>query len=451
MSDTICAISTAAGQGGVGIVRISGPQALELGSLICQKASLKPRFATRAQFGIGTPIDDGIALYFPGPNSFTGEDVVELQGHGSPIALNALLQALCEQGARLAEPGEFSKRAFLNDQLDLAQAEAISDLIAANSERAARSAVRALRGEFSTRIETLAKAMIELRVWVEAALDFPEEEIDFLADEALAARLDHVRSLMDDILAKATQGALLRNGAKVVLMGRPNAGKSSLLNYLADEELAIVTDIPGTTRDLLSTQINLHGVPLHITDTAGLRETTDPVEQEGVRRARKALSEADLAILIADINSPEHMDELSEELGRDYPQVPILKVFNKLDQLETHVSKKQDLFLPLDPSALQVSIKQAIGLEQLKDQLAQLVGIDQSESDVFIARTRHLDALRRARQHFDWAEAQLLQYAAGELMAEELLQAHHALGEITGKLSADDLLGEIFSSFCIGK
>ncbi|WP_020558182.1 tRNA uridine-5-carboxymethylaminomethyl(34) synthesis GTPase MnmE [Thiofilum flexile] len=442
-SDTIVAIATAPGRGGVGIVRLSGSRVPTIASAILGSLP-KPRFATHRRFLAAdqSTLDDGIALYFPAPHSFTGEDILELQGHGGMVVLDMLLKRCIELGARLARPGEFSERAFLNDKLDLAQAEAIADLIDSSSEQAARSALRSLQGEFSQAVNRLLQELIELRVYVEAALDFPEEEIDFLADQAVTDRLERIKSQLNTIFQKARQGSLLREGMHLVIVGRPNAGKSSLLNALAGQETAIVTDIAGTTRDVLRERINLEGMPLHLVDTAGLRESNDPVERIGIERAWREVEKADLVLVLVDdtqANDPEN-----EAIVARLPErLPRLTVHNKVD-LSGKVAGKQD-------GQLYISAKQGLGIDALKAELKARMGFQGEQEDTFIARRRHLQALEATQQAVERAEYQLRVFNAGELMAEELRIAQEALGQITGKFTSDDLLGVIFSSFCIGK
>ncbi len=442
-SDTIVAIATAPGRGGVGIVRLSGSLVPTLATHILGTLP-KPRFATHRQFLAAdhSTLDDGIALYFPAPNSFTGENVLELQGHGGMVVLDMLLKRCIELGARLARPGEFSERAFLNDKLDLAQAEAIADLIDSSSEQAARSALRSLQGEFSQAVNQLLKELIELRVYVEAALDFPDEEIDFLADQAVTDRLERIKSRLNTIFQKARQGSLLREGMQLVIVGRPNAGKSSLLNALAGQETAIVTDIAGTTRDVLRERINLDGMPLHIVDTAGLRESTDPVERIGIERAWREVEKADLVLLLVDDTQAED-HENAAIVARLPERLPRLTVHNKVDLSGKTAGKHED--------QLYISAKQGLGIEDLKAELKAQMGFQGEQEDTFIARRRHLQALESTQQAVERAEYQLRVFNAGELMAEELRTAQDQLGQITGKFTPDDLLGVIFSSFCIGK
>ena len=441
--DTIAAVATPLGRGGVGIIRLSGKCVPEiavgvLGSLPSPRKAVHRRFRAAN----GDVLDDGIALYFPTPHSFTGEDVLELQGHGGQVVLDMLLKRCEELGARLARPGEFSERAFLNDKLDLAQAEAIADLIDSGSEQAARSALRSLQGEFSTAVNQLLTALIELRVYVEAALDFPDEEIDFLADSAVTQRLDGIKQRLHAIFQKARQGSLLRDGMHLVIVGRPNAGKSSLLNALAGQETAIVTDIAGTTRDVLRERINLDGMPLHIVDTAGLRESNDPVEKIGIERAWQEVHKADLIVLLVDDTQPDD-PENAVILAKLPERLPRLTVHNKVD-LSGKTAGKQG-------EHVYISAKQGLGMEALKAELKTRMGYQGESEDTFIARRRHLEALSATQTAVENAEYQLRTFNAGELMAEELRTAQDALGQITGKFTSDDLLGEIFSSFCIGK
>ncbi|WP_406665359.1 tRNA uridine-5-carboxymethylaminomethyl(34) synthesis GTPase MnmE [Gallaecimonas sp. GXIMD1310] len=448
MTDTIAAIATATGQGGVGIVRVSGPAAATVANA-CLGRLPAPRYAHFGDFldTDGRVLDQGIALYFQGPNSFTGEDVLELQGHGGPVILDMLLRAvLCVPGVRMAKPGEFSERAFLNDKLDLAQAEAIADLIEASSEQAARSAVQSMQGEFSRRIRALVESLTQLRIYVEAAIDFPEEEIDFLSDGKVAADLSAVSDELAAVKASAHQGSLLRDGMRVVIAGRPNAGKSSLLNALAGQERAIVTDIAGTTRDVLREHIHIDGMPLHIIDTAGLREAGDAVERIGIERAWAEINQADRVLFMVDATEtaatdphaiwPDFVDRLPAGLG-------ITVVRNKVELTGETPG--------LADGIIRLSAKTGAGVEQLRQHLKQLMGYEGTSEGSFLARRRHLDALATAQQHLDSGSEQLHGYAAGEILAEELRLAQLALSEITGEFSADDLLGRIFSSFCIGK
>ena len=442
--DTIAAIATAPGRGGVGVIRISGADLKPLAQAIIGKLPL-PRYATYANFKAadGAVLDQGLALYFPGPGSFTGEDVLELQGHGGPVIMRLLLQRCVELGARLAEPGEFTKRAFLNDKLDLAQAEAVADLIDASSEQAARSAVRSLQGAFSTEVTALVQQLINLRMLVEATLDFPEEDIDFLEAANAVGKLQGIMTQLTRVLQTARQGAILREGIHVALIGQPNVGKSSLMNALAGDEVAIVTDIAGTTRDTIRELIHIDGVPMHIIDTAGLRETSDQVEQIGIEHTWKAIDKADIALLLLD--SRHGLTEAETAILQRLPAgLKLLKVFNKID-----LSGEQPGLGELDGiPVIYLSAKQHHGIDLLRQQLLQAVGYRSEGEDVFMARERHLNAIHRAQQSLQTAHANWQQI---ELFAEELRLAQHALSEITGEFSADDLLGEIFSRFCIGK
>lgn len=454
--DTIAAIATAPGKGGVGIVRLSGKKSRQIGEAICNK-NLPPRCAmfcnfsdvslSGDSFSVNSVIDQGIALYFAAPASFTGEDVVELHGHGGPQVLNMLLAACVQQGARLARPGEFSERAYLNNKLDLAQAEAIADLIDASSTQAARNAVHSLQGQFSAAINALIEKLVRLRMYVEAAIDFPEEEIDFLADGKVAAQLAQLRTELDTILQNARQGALMREGLQVVIAGKPNAGKSSLLNALAGRDAAIVTDIAGTTRDVLREHINIDGLPLHIIDTAGLRDSgADAVEQEGIRRAWAEIEKADLVLLLVDSSTSGETDPdaLWREVSQHArPTVKTLVVQNKID-----VSHLGDA---AQDSLLRVSAKTGAGMDALKNALKQHAGLQSAGEGLFSARARHVDALSRSRRLLQESAQRFSSSGAGELLAEDLKLAQQYLGEITGQFSSDELLGRIFSSFCIGK
>ena len=450
--DTIAAIATAQGRGGVGIVRVSGPKAKHIAKQMTDR-ELKPRYAHYGPFYADhrQAIDEGLALYFVAPNSFTGEDVLELQGHGGPVVLDMLLQRCVELGARLARPGEFSERAFLNDKLDLAQAEAIADLIEASSTQAARNALRSLQGVFSKRVNALTEQLIALRIYVEAAIDFPEEEIDFLADGHILKLLTDVQAELKEVLREASQGALLRDGMSVVIAGRPNAGKSSLLNTLAGYEAAIVTDIEGTTRDILREHIHIDGMPLHVTDTAGLRNTADQVEKIGVERALKAINEADRILLVVDAHSAESSDPFAlwpEFLDSTPNPEKVTLIRNKVDlsgePVEMHSNSDGHITINL-------CARSGDGLELLREHLKDCMGYNQTAESSFSARRRHLDALQQAEQYLETGYQQLVHASAGELLAEDLRMAQQALGEITGEFTADDLLGRIFSSFCIGK
>ena len=442
-TDTIIAIATAAGAGGVGIVRLSGPAAITIASEICGQA-MQSRRAHYVHFRNegGEVIDDGLVLSFPGPRSFTGEDVVELQAHGSPVVLQQLVARGCVLGARLARPGEFSERAFLNGRLDLAQAEAIADLIAASDTRAARAARRSLEGVFSQRVDTLADKLSGLRVHVEAAIDFADESIDTLGGEAVRAGLTQALTQLSTLLAEAERGRKLRDGLHAVIIGPPNAGKSSLLNALAGSDRAIVTDVAGTTRDTLHETIRLDGLELTLVDTAGLRDGGDDIEREGMRRARAELQGADLALVVLDATDLEAGHQATREAIANVPQR--LWIHNKADLLP---------FVPDDGENLvHVSARSGLGLDTLHQRLRELAGGDAlaDSGGEFSARARHVEALQRAHLHAEAAQQQLL-YEHLELAAEELRLAHDALGEITGRVSPDDMLGRIFSTFCIGK
>lgn len=449
-TDTIAAIATAPGRGGIGIIRLSGPQALEIGQTITAR-KLRPRYAHFSGFHAvdGSLLDEGVAIYFAAPSSFTGEDCVELQGHGGPVVLDSILHTCIQHGARLAEPGEFSKRAYLNDKLDLAQAEAIADLIDATSRQSARNALNSLQGQFSRRIHLLVDQLTQLRIYVEAAIDFPEEEIDFLSDGNIARQLGLVRSALAAVLRDSQQGVLMREGIRVAIAGRPNAGKSSLLNALVERNAAIVTDIEGTTRDVLREYIQLDGMPLHLIDTAGLRSNPDEVERIGIERAQEEFALADRILLVVDINK-----EAELELDKIWPSfVGALPDTNKL----TIVANKIDLSSQAprveeaaDHPRIYLSARDGSGLDLLKAHLKQVAGYSGAGEGSFTARRRHLDALERAQGFLDQAEAQL-HHGAGELVAEDLRACQQTLGEITGQVSADELLGKIFSSFCIGK
>ncbi len=445
-ADTIAAQATPPGRGGVGIVRVSGPAAANIAEALLGRLP-QPRMAEYLPFRDtdGTVLDTGLALYFPNPHSFTGEDVLELHGHGGPVVMDLLLGRCLALGARMARPGEFSERAYLNDKMDLAQAEAVADLIDSASVQAARLAVRSLQGVFSQRVHELREALTELRVYVESAIDFPEEEIDFLSDGAVAARLATVQQRLNETRAQARQGNLLREGIRVVIAGRPNVGKSTLLNTLSGRESAIVTEIPGTTRDVLCEHIAIDGLPLHIIDTAGLRESTDAVEQEGVRRAWAEIESADHILLLHAADSHDDDSELHARLATAGP--PLTRLWTKID-LSGDLPRRRETAQGVE---LWLSAHSGAGLDELRRHLKACAGYQPGGEGQFMARRRHLDALARASDHLSCGSAQLHDAAAGELLAEELRQAQQALGEITGEFSADDLLGEIFSSFCIGK
>ena len=443
--DVITAVATAPGRGGVGIVRLSGPDLSAQAAILGNGKPPPPRHAIFSAFhdSDGRLIDEGLLLYFPAPHSFTGEDVIEMQGHGGPVVMQLLLERALSLGARLAEPGEFTQRAFLNNKMDLAQAEAVADLIEASTVAAARSAVRSLSGAFSDAISSVRDQLIDLRMLVEATLDFPEEEIDFLAAARAVERMQAIAAALRDILDRAEQGALLRQGLHVVLVGQPNVGKSSLLNQLAGHERAIVTDIAGTTRDALKETIQLAGIPLHIIDTAGLRDTGDTVERIGIARTWKEIDDADVIVRIVDARhgiTPE-----DEDIDTRLPAgVPRITVENKCDlaRLDTQLTEADQM------TRIRLSAKTGDGIALLREHLLKLAGWHPHSEDVFFARKRHLNALGSALAHVEDA---LQQTDALELMAEELRQSHDALGEITGEFTPDDLLGEIFSRFCIGK
>lgn len=442
-SETIAAIATAPGRGGIGVVRVSGTGLLPFAQALTGRTP-QPRLATLAEFrdAAGRAIDSGLLLYFPAPHSFTGDDVLELQGHGGPVVLQLLLARCVELGARLAEPGEFTRRAFENDKLDLAQAEAVADLIDAATASAARSAVRSLQGEFSREIHVLTDQLVELRALTEATLDFPDEEIDFLQSADAFGRLSRLRERLLQVFARAEQGRLLQGGLHVVLVGQPNVGKSSLLNCLAGDELAIVTPVAGTTRDALKGSIQIEGIPLHIIDTAGLRETEDAVERIGIERTWREIERADVVLLLTDaqhgIGAAEHaiVDRLPASIRR-------ITVENKIDLAGRPPERREDA----DGITIALSAKAGQGIELLRRELLAVAGWHQAE-DVFIARERHLQALREAGTHLEAAEARLPQL---ELFAEEMRLAQQALNRITGEFGSDDLLGEIFGRFCIGK
>ena len=452
MKETIVAQATAPGRGGIGILRVSGPLATEVAQAVLGKCP-KPRMADYLPFkdADGTVLDQGIALYFKSPNSFTGEDVLELQGHGGQVVLDLLLKRILQiDGIRLARPGEFSEQAFLNDKLDLAQAEAIADLIDATSEQAARSALKSLQGEFSKKVNELVESVIYLRTYVEASIDFPDEEIDFLADGKIEANLRGIINQLEDVRSEAKQGSILREGMKVVIAGRPNAGKSSLLNALAGREAAIVTDIAGTTRDVLREHIHIDGMPLHIIDTAGLRDATDEVERIGISRAWTEIEQADRIILMLDSSDPESADlskVRSEFLAKLPTTLPVTIVRNKIDLNDEQASQSEQGGYAI----ISLSAQTYDGIQLLRDHLKQAMGFQTGMEGGFLARRRHLDALEKAAEHLQIGLVQLTEFHAGELLAEELRLVQTYLSEITGEFTSDDLLGNIFSSFCIGK
>ncbi|MFH0272708.1 tRNA uridine-5-carboxymethylaminomethyl(34) synthesis GTPase MnmE [Vibrio jasicida] len=451
-TDTIVAQATAPGRGGVGIIRVSGPKANQVALEVTGK-TLKPRYAEYLPFQAEdrTVLDQGIALYFPNPHSFTGEDVLELQGHGGPVVMDMLIKRILGiEGVRAARPGEFSERAFLNDKMDLTQAEAIADLIDASSEEAAKSALQSLQGQFSQRIQTLVESLIHLRIYVEAAIDFPEEEIDFLADGKVSGDLQAIIDNLDAVRKEANQGAIMREGMKVVIAGRPNAGKSSLLNALSGKESAIVTDIAGTTRDVLREHIHIDGMPLHIIDTAGLRDASDEVEKIGIERAWDEIAQADRVLFMVDGTTtdatdpkdiwPDFVDRLPNNMG-------MTVIRNKADQ----TGESMGICHVNDPTLIRLSAKTGSGVDALRTHLKECMGFSGNTEGGFMARRRHLDALERAAQHLQIGQEQLEGYMAGEILAEELRITQQHLNEITGEFSSDDLLGRIFSSFCIGK
>ncbi|MGV6851138.1 MAG: tRNA uridine-5-carboxymethylaminomethyl(34) synthesis GTPase MnmE [bacterium] len=440
---TIAAIATAPGAGGVGVIRISGPLAADIVCQLTHKEIPGPRKATLRSFydADDRVIDHGLVIHFVSPLSYTGEEVVELQGHGGQLVLHMLLERVLELGAEQAGPGAFTERAFLNDRLDLAQAEAVADLIESQSQSAVRAANRSLQGQFSNDVQAIQHGLTQLRLWVEAAIDFPEEEIDFLADPELEKRAQLLFTQFDELQSKIYKGKLLRDGFQMVLVGAPNAGKSSLLNQLAGEESAIVTEVPGTTRDVLRETILMQGIPVHIADTAGLRQTEDVVEAEGIRRAKAEIEKADIVLLIEDVSDPV---ALPEDIDR--PDALIF-VHNKIDKTvqEAHVTEDQQC------THIYLSAKTGDGMDLLEQQILNHLGVAEQSQGSYSARQRHLDALQKARTSVAQGLTQLTEYGAGELMAEDLRQAQLALSEITGEFNSDDLLGEIFSSFCIGK
>ena len=451
-TDTIVAQATPPGRGGVAILRVSGPLSETIAAEVLGRLP-RVRYAEYLPFrGMdGEALDQGIALLFKAPNSFTGEDVLELQGHGGPVVMDMLLRRILQiPGVRTARPGEFSERAFLNDKLDLAQAEAIADLIEASSEQAARSALQSLQGEFSRRVDALVEGLIRLRIYVEAAIDFPEEEIDFLSDGKVATDLRNIMAELQQVQTEARQGAILREGMKVVIAGRPNAGKSSLLNALAGRESAIVTEITGTTRDVLREHIHIDGMPLHIIDTAGLRDTEDAVEKIGIERAWAEIAQADRILFMVDGTTtsatnprdiwPDFFDRIQNPIG-------LTVVRNKADLTGEELVIGEEQGHPV----FRISAKTGLGLAALRDHLKQCMGYQGGVEGGFMARRRHLEAIAHADEHLQLAQEQLEVYAAGELVAEELRLAQEQLSEITGAFSSDDLLGRIFSSFCIGK
>ncbi len=445
--ETIAAIATPTGRGGVGIVRVSGPLASKIALTILGHCP-PPRQAEYLEFRNSDQqvLDQGIALYFPAPNSFTGEDVLELQGHGGPVVMDMLLKAVTQAGARPARSGEFSERAFLNDKLDLTQAEAIADLIDAGSEQAAQSAMRSLQGVFSDAIHNLVEQVTRLRIFVEASIDFPEEEIDFISEGKVSSQIESQLATLATIIDQANQGSLIREGINLVLVGQPNAGKSSLLNVLAQRDAAIVTEVPGTTRDIVKEAIMLDGLPIHLLDTAGLRQSDDQVEQEGMRRTWQAVEQADVMVLLVD-SSVGFGDQERAILEQCPEQLSIIVVFNKCDLDAGLIPKPKDL---ARARQCDISAKTGQGIDELIVQIKALAGMQASGEGAFMARRRHLVALDQAQTHLQFALEQT-NHRQGELIAEELKLVQQHLGEITGELSSDDLLGKIFSEFCIGK
>ncbi len=452
-SDTIVAIATAPGRGGIGIVRISGSKARE----ICQKITQlepTPRYAhfSRFQASDGGILDSGIALFFPAPNSFTGENVIELQAHGGPVVLDMLVSECCKLGARPARAGEFSERAFLNDKIDLAQAEAIADLISSTTKRAALNANRSLQGSFSKEVNLLITAVTNLRVYVEAAIDFPEEEIDFIEDGRVLEQLEDIIEQLKHVQCEAKQGSITQEGMKLVIVGKPNAGKSSLLNTLSGRDSAIVTSIEGTTRDTLREHIQIDGMPLHIVDTAGLRDSDDEIEREGIRRTWKEMESAERILLVIDESSASKIadkDSFIKSIKNNtfLQDTPITLIYNKCD-----ISGITSSFSPgEEPAVISLSAKTGEGIHLLKEHLKICMGYSSAMEGRFSARRRHLHALAQAAEYLEAGHLQLTQAGAGELLAEDLRQCQNSLGEITGAVTSDDLLGKIFSSFCIGK
>ena len=441
--ETICAIASAIGQSGIGVVRVSGPLAKSTSKKILQ-ADLKPRYAYYGAFyDQNNVIDKGVAIFFPGPNSYTGEDVVEFQGHGGTSVLRKILEITMSSGVRLAEPGEFSKRAFLNGKMDLIQAEAIQDLIQSNSEESALSAVRSLTGEFSIKINQVLSELISLRVFIEATIDFSDEEIDFIESHEVSNKLHTLKDSLLDIQQTATQGAILRDGIHVAIAGKPNAGKSSLLNMLTKESSAIVTDIAGTTRDVLKETIHIDGMPIHIIDTAGLHDSDDVVEQEGIRRAHNEINNADIILLVFDSRDSKANLSILPDSVKNKPKI---LVRNKIDLAGNKSSVKKVGNI----TEISISAKNGDGIDTLRESLSEFAGLNSGIEGVFVARKRHLDAIEETLEFINSALSQL-NSGSSELVAEDLRQAGMKLGQITGEFSSDDLLGEIFSSFCIGK
>jgi len=449
--DTIAAIATGTGRAGVGIVRVSGPEVCRIAKHVTGQ-SLTPRLAHFVPFvdANSNAIDEGLAIRFIGPHSYTGEDVLELQGHGGPIVLDMLLSRVLECGARPARPGEFTERAFLNDKMDLAQAEAVADLIDASSQAAAQAAMRSLDGEFSTAVNAISEELMNLRAWLEAALDFSEEEIDFLSDPALSARVKQLLADFDSVFTRAAQGSRLTDGLTVVIAGVANVGKSSLLNALSGTDRAIVTNIAGTTRDVLHEHIVLEGIPLHLIDTAGIRLTDDVVEQQGIQRAQQAVSSADHVLILVDAQTPK-LPDLTNLSGSFAPTTIVMNKIDQCDSAESFNSQDELMQLANAKHAIRISAKRGDGMNELRQHLIQMAGRDQAVEGVFSARRRHLDALTRSRDATDAALGKLSIGEMPELAAEELRIARQALDEVTGRFDTEDLLGKVFSQFCIGK
>ncbi len=447
-NDTICAIATPPGIGGVGVIRVSGPDVVQIAQQITNKEKLQPRLAIHTHLfsDTGQTIDDGIVIYFPNPKSFTGEDVLEIQGHGSPVVMDMLIDRLNQLGARLARPGEFSERAFLNGKIDLTQAEAIADLIESSTQQSARAALRSLSGEFSEQVHNLVDQLVYIRTYIESAIDFPEEEIDFLAESDMGQRIEKLKKDVLLLLNRARQGRLLRDGMNIVLAGAPNVGKSSLLNKLAGYDAAIVTDIAGTTRDTLKEHISIDGMPVHIIDTAGIRETDDVVEQEGMKRTWGAIEKADRILLI--IDSDQNLHQAVEDIHKKLPEnLPVTIIRNKIDKQ----GKQAQIITTEDATEVFISAKTGEGVDLLCEHLKETMGFHETDDGDFIARRRHLNALNNALLSIEQAQQQFEMDMAGELAAEDLRIAQQHLNQITGEFTSDDLLGEIFSSFCIGK
>ncbi len=445
IQDNIVAIASASGYAGVGIIRVSGGNLEALIEALTHKVQLKPRFAHYTDFFNANDeiLDSGLLLYFPGPNSFTGENVLEIQGHGSPVVLNMLVKRCLELGCRLAEAGEFTKRAYLNGKLDLVQAESIADLIHAESEASARGALKSLKGQFSAHIQKINQQLIDLRMFVEATLDFPEEDIEFIANAKIHAKLEALRSEIYKLLGNTQQGVLLNNGANIVIVGRPNVGKSSLLNALANEDVAIVTSVAGTTRDIVRQKIVINGIPFNIIDTAGIRDTSDIVEKIGIERAIKALDDADLCLVL--IDDSVGMSEEDQQIVASLPaNLAKIYIHNKIDLTKGNAYIDETA----EDCQIYISAREKLGIDLVRNKLLSLIGWDSQNSEIFLARTRHLEAMRQTVEHIDNAFGN---WNSLEILAEELRYAHTSLSEITGEFSADDLLGEIFSRFCIGK